>query len=74
MHSNFHVGGSTDAVVAQCPEVMEPEKFCLCLMALREVGLLAGPDGAIYNAAQQNISGKADLEATKLIRSLRSFQ
>jgi hypothetical protein len=74
MHSDFHVGGSTDAVVAQCPEEMEPEKFCLCLMALREVGLLVGPDGAIYNAAQQNISGKADLEATKLISSLRSFQ
>ena len=54
--------------------ILEPEKFCLCLMALREVGLLVGPDGAIYNAAQQNISGKADLEATKLISSLRSFQ
>ena len=74
MHRDFHVGGSTDAIVAQCPEEMEPEKFCLCLMALREVGLLVGPDGAIYNAAQQNISGKADLESTKLIRSLRSFQ
>ena len=74
MHSDFHLGDSTDAIVAQCPEEMEPEKFCLCLMALREVGLLDGPDGEIYNAAQQSISGKADLEATKLIRSLRSFQ
>lgn len=74
MRRDFRVGGSTDAIVEQCPEEMEPEKFCLCLMALREVGLLVGPDGSIYNAAQQEISGKADLEATKLIRSLRSFQ
>ena len=74
MCKDYHVGGSTDTVLAQCPEEMEPEKFCLCLMALREVGLLAGPEGTIYNAAQQNISGKADLEATKLISSLRSFQ
>ena len=73
MPRDYHVGGSTDAVLAQCPDEMEPEKFCLCLMALREVGLLAGPEGAIYEAAQQKIDGKADLEATKLIRSLRSF-
>ena len=74
MNRDYRVGGNTDAVLMQCPPDIEPERFCLCLMALREVGLLAGPDGAIYDAAQQKISGKADLEATSLIRSLRSFQ
>ena len=73
MHRGFRVGGSTAAVVAQCPQNMEPEKYCLCLMTLREVGLLGGPEGMIYSAGQRQISGKADLEATRLIRSLRSF-
>ena len=74
MCRDFHVGGDTQAVIAQCPQYMEPEKFCLCLMALKEVGLLAGSEDEIYSAGQCQISGKADLEATRLIRSLRSFQ
>ena len=74
MSPDWSAGGSTEAVLAQCPQGMEPERFCLCLMALREVGLLAGPDGAIYGAVRQKIPGKADLEATELIRTLRSFQ
>ena len=74
MRPDTRVGSNTDAVLKQCPGDMEPERFCLCLMTFREVGLLAAPDGTIYGAARQKISGKADLEATELIRSLRSFQ
>ena len=74
MREDFTVGTDTEAIVRQCPQDMEPERFCLCLMTLREVGLLAAPDGSIYGAGQRQISGKADLEATQLIRSLRSFQ
>ena len=74
MGADFTVGGSTDAVVSQCPADMEPEKFCLCLMVLQEAGLLTGRNGGIFEARQHRISGKADLEATRLIRSLRSFQ
>ena len=47
---------------------------CLCLMAFQEAGLLSdGPDG-IFSAQPVRISGKADLEATRLLRSLRSMQ
>ena len=74
MRRDHRVGADTNAVVEQCPQDMEPEKYCLCLMALKEVGLLRGPGDEIFSAGQQQISGKADLEATRLIRSLRSFQ
>lgn len=74
MREDFRVGADTDSILHQCPPGMEPERFCLCLMTLREVGLLAGPDGSIYGATQKQLSEKADLEATQLIRSLRSFQ
>ena len=74
MGPDFTVGGTTDDVVAQCPPDMEPEKYCLCLMVLREAGLLTGSGGGIFSARPAQIAGKADLEATQLIRSLRSFQ
>ena len=73
MGPGFTVGRDTAAVLSQCPADMEPEKYCLCLMVLREVGLLSGTDSGIFRARKAQISGKADLEATQLIRSLRSF-
>ena len=71
---DFQVGADTAAVLEQCTEGMPPERFCLCLMALRETGLLRSEDGRIYASRCADIEGKADLEATRLIRSLRSFQ
>ena len=53
---------------------MEPERFCLCLMVLKETGLLGGGANSIFGAEPTPIEGKADLEATQLIRSLRSYQ
>ena len=73
MGAGYRVGGDVDAVLARCPEGMEPETYCLCLMAFQEAGLLSdGPEG-IFSARPVRIEGKADLEATPLIRSLRSF-
>ena len=74
MGRDYQVGCDAGAVLAQCPEGMEPETFCLCLMAFQEAGLLSdGPDG-IFSAQPVRISGKADLEATPLIRDLRRCQ
>ncbi len=70
----FQVGADTPAVLAQCPPGMVPETYCLCLMVLREVGLLRSPGGGIFRAAPCRIPGKADLDSTRLIRSLRGFQ
>ena len=53
---------------------MEPERFCICLMVLLEVGLLSpGSSGGIFGAVPQTITGKADLEGSRLIRLLRSI-
>ena len=68
------VGTCTEDVLRQCVPGMEPEKYCLCLMVLKEVGLLSSSSGSIYSARCSAIEGKADLEATKLIQTLRSFR
>ena len=74
MGTDFQVGASTDEVLDQCLSELEPEKYCLCLMVLKEAGLLGSEDGGIYSARQAQINGKADLEATHLFRSLRGAQ
>ena len=39
----------------------------------KETGLLRSDDGEIFFARCAQISGKADLESTRLIRSLKSY-
>ena len=74
MPASFTVGRNAEEVLSQCLGGMEPEKYCLCLMVLRETGLLSSESGGIFSARCAQISGKADLEGTRLIRSLRSFR
>ena len=59
-----------DELLALCPAGMAPESFCICLMAFRETGLLEGGDG-VWGASRAEIGGKADLEATGIMRRLR---
>lgn len=61
---------TAEDIISLCPPGMEQEKYCLCLMAFLEAGLLAGADGRIYGARPVQIDGKADLEATSLIKAL----
>ena len=70
---DFVAGADAAAVVGQCVADMPPEKFCICLMVLLETGLLKSESGAIYGARRASIDGKADLEATRLIRALRAI-
>lgn len=69
----FTVPKSPEAVIASCPAGFEAERYCLCLMVLLEAGLLASDDGRIYGASCARIEGKADLEATSLIRTLKAY-
>lgn len=62
---------TTEALLALCPAGMAPECFCLCLAAFRDCGLLAGGDG-VFGAQRADFEGKADLEATKVMRALRA--
>ena len=73
MDEGFTVGGDTRQVLAQCLAGMEPERFCLCLMTLLETGLLQSSGGGIFSAVRSQISGKADLEGTQLMRRLHSY-
>ncbi len=73
MDKDFAVGKNVADVIRQCIGGMPPEKFCLCLMVLRETGLLRSEDGSIYSSRCASISGKADLESTHLIRALRAL-
>lgn len=68
---SFVAGKTTQEIIARCLPGMEPEKYCLCLMVLLEAGLLRGEDGTIFGAHSATIAGKADLEATGLIKALK---
>lgn len=70
----FAVPNDVQAVIASCPPGFEAERYCLCLAVLLEAGLLRSEDGGIYGARCVEISGKADLESTSIIRSLRAYQ
>ena len=69
----LRLGDDADSILAQCPANMQPERYCICLMALLESGLLRSPDGQIFGAESAAIDGKADLEATRILRTLRSL-
>lgn len=73
MDESFTVGVDTRQVLSQCLADMEPERFCLCLMTLLETGLLQSPSGHVFSAIRSQISGKADLEGTRLMRTLHSY-
>ncbi len=68
----FRLGDSPAAVLRQCPEGMEPERFCLCLAVFREAGLLRTQSDTLCGAAAETKEDKADLEATELLRLLHS--
>lgn len=72
LKNSFRTGGSLDEVLSSCPPYMSAERYCLCLMAFLETGLLRSSDGKIYNAFPNEIEGKADLEATRILKLLRS--
>ena len=72
LDADFRTAEDAEGLIAQCPEGMEPERFCLCLMALLETGLLKSADGRVYGAVCASIDGKADLENTEIIKTLRA--
>ncbi len=61
---------SLERLLPLCPPGIAPESFCICLKAFWEGGLLRGGVG-VLGAKRAEIDGKADLEATEIMRSLR---
>ena len=72
MGSDFRVGNEVEEVIFQCPDGMAAERFCICIMTFMETGLIGSENGKIYGAVCRKIDGKADLDNTKLMRSLWS--
>ena len=66
------LGKNLHSLLDTCPKDMAPEQYCICLSVFQEAGLLSSPEGGIYGAEPETISGKADLEATPLLRRLRT--
>ncbi|MCF0137744.1 MAG: single-stranded-DNA-specific exonuclease RecJ [Oscillospiraceae bacterium] len=67
------VARDLDGVMRQCPYGVEPEKFCICLVALSELGLLGEPErGLVYGARMTKNSQKVRLEDSELIKKLRA--
>lgn len=73
-HKGFRVPQDAQAVIASCPPDFEAERYCLCLTILLEAGLLRSESGTVYGARCAEISGKADLESTSILRSLRAYR
>ena len=72
-NGRVQLGDDTWAILQNCPAGMLPETYCICLIALMEAGLLESPQGGIFGAQSVEIQGKADLEATDILRKLRSM-
>lgn len=70
---DFSLPLTVEGILAQCPEDMEPERYCICLMTLLESGLLQGPQGRIFGACCAPVRGRVDLEATSILRNLHSM-
>lgn len=73
-HGGFRVPQDAQSVIDSCPPGFEAERYCLCLTVLLEAGLLRSDDGTVYGARCAEIDGKADLESTSILRSLRSYR
>ena len=67
----FPLPRSAEALMELCPEGMPKETFVICLTALMQSGLLRSDTGDVCGADRVNLPGKADLEATRIMRSLR---
>ena len=68
----FTLPDEPSALLRTAPRGMELETYVLCLAVLADVGLLEAPGGGICGGHAAHIEGKADLEASRIIRELKS--
>ena len=71
--AELHVASSLEGVLSLCPPEMSPERFCLCLAVFSEAGLLCSDDGSVYRSRYIRQEKKADVDATEIMRILRSL-
>lgn len=66
------VASDMDGIMRQCPGGVEPERFCLCLLALCELGLVRKVGASMFGAKLVTGTKKVNLEDSKLIRNLKA--
>lgn len=68
-----YVASDLEGVIRQCPHGLEPERFCICLKVLCELGLLRTVQpGSVFGASIVSGSAKVDLENSELIKRLKA--
>ena len=67
------VAADLDGILRQCPRNLEPERFCICVLALCELGLLRKlrPD-SVFGARIVSGCAKVNLEDSTIIKSLKA--
>ena len=67
------VASCLEDVLRLCPDGMEPERFCLCLAVFSQAGLLRSEGGGVYSGVYIRQEQKVNLDATQIMRILRSL-
>ena len=67
------VAADLEGLIRQCPRGIEPERFCICLIALCELGLLhkLRPD-SLFGARIVSNTPKVNLDDSPLIKRLKA--
>lgn len=66
------VADDIKSLLEQCPAELEPEKFCLCILAWQELGLIAAErEGTAFGARICDTVAKVNLEDSALINKLK---
>ena len=71
--SGMRVASRLKDVLELCPPDMEPERFCLCLAVFSQAGLLRSGTGSVYSSCYEKQDSKVDLDATEIMKILRSL-
>ena len=71
--TGLRVAACLEDVLDLCPAEMEPERFCLCLAVFSQAGLLRSESGGVYSSVYTQREEKVNLDATEIMRILRSL-
>ena len=66
------VADNIEGVMRQCPQGLEPEKFCICICVFCELGLMQKTGAGAYGAEIINDCAKVNLEDSKIIGKIRN--
>ncbi len=71
--NQFQLPESPEELLRLCPAEMSIEKFCICLWAFFEAGLISSSDGRILGAKKSSLQGKADLFSSPIMTQLSKY-